>query len=149
MQGVYDTDSSTRHSGLLKYSVTAEKTSCNPNMLASCQKCSDLQWHWNYSFPPVLQVGLNDEAIPLQVDRGLNVSLAEPHNSLWPVATWRPMIHDNTFCFVCHKFTVPGNTEIAVHELCYLFTQGGQASSHLRSLVHIFTNAPRGAIHQT
>lgn len=65
-----------------------------------------------------------------------------------PVATWSVAIHDSTFCFVCHKFWLPDNTEICVRKLCYLFTQGGQALSHLSSLVHIFTNAPQGVIHQ-
>lgn len=66
----------------------------------------------------------------------------------WPAATWSAVIHYNTFCFVCHKYRLPGNTEISVRKLCYLFTQGSQALSHLCWLVHIFTNAPKGAIHQ-
>lgn len=65
-----------------------------------------------------------------------------------PVATWRAVLHDNTFCFVCHEYRLQGNTEISVRELCYLFTQGGQALSHLCLLVHIFTIAPKGAMHQ-
>lgn len=66
----------------------------------------------------------------------------------WPVATWRLVVHSNTFCCARHKFRLPGNTEISVRELRYLFTQGSHALSHLCSLVHIFTNAPQGVIHQ-
>lgn len=129
----------------LKLSVIGRKQPTN----AQVRRCALIQrsnpighshysWNWCWVMKPS----------PYEQTEGWMCHQSRHTIYYWPLATWRLVIHDNTFCFVCHKFGLTGNTKITFRDPCYLFIQGGQALNHLCSVLHIFTDAPQGVIHQ-